>query len=180
MTKNQFKKRIQSFSYEELIEFLLELYGKSTSFKEVMGIFLDPEEGKKILDKYKKKLYKAFTPKNYSLSGAKGIVKEFESVCPDERLRAEFYIAYAVYAADMSSTFGDFGNAFYNSIYDMGAKGIKYLESHGTEYEELTPLIEEMIEACGYFGYGVQDDLRMEYRKVLNKLNGDGINGVYN
>ena len=170
MTKNQFKKRIEAMDRTKLETWLLNLFDSSTAFRDSVSVSLNPSEGRKLLLTYQKKLEKAFNLRNFNLSTVKSIVAEFEGTVADERLRAEMNIVYATLAADLSRAYGDFGKSFYNSIYDAGVKGIRYLEEYPEEFDDVLPLIEDMINSCGFFGYGVQDDLRMEYNRLFEML----------
>lgn len=80
MGLREVKKELQNFEKPQLIELILELYGKDKMTKDYLNFFMNPDE-EALLEKFKERVTKPFLkPRGYrvKLSSAKSALTEFK------------------------------------------------------------------------------------------------------
>lgn len=79
-------------------------------------------------------------------------------------------LGFAQEAAELSKAYGDFGDSFYNSLISAAEKFLNYCKTDQDFFDNMEEQFGKLIETCGYFGYGVSDDLEVtldECREAL-------------
>ena len=167
MTKNQFKKTIKSLSHGELCELLLDFYSDSKVFRDIISSKLSSSDADDVLEKYVSRIEKSFNKiQSFSLSSCKAVVSEYESIAPSQAHTAIINFWFSYYAAEFSRTYGDIDAPFYNALTKSALKAIEYSGIDREFYEQWSDRIEDLIHTCGYFGWGVEDDLRRAFNYV--------------
>jgi hypothetical protein len=171
MTLTEYKKIIKGLSREELESHLFNLFKSNKVFKDIESSSWDPDTAnEELLKEYYKRLEKAFWKESFSLSECKGVLKEYLSRTTDDQTKAEIQLGFAQEAAELSKTYGDFGDSFYNSLISAAEKFINYCKTDTIFFDNYEEGVEKLIDTCGYFGYGVSDDLEVmldECREAL-------------
>ena len=167
MNKRDFKKTIRNLSHDELTELLLDLYSDSKIFREIINSRLSDADADDVLEKYVSRLEKSFNKiHSFSLSTCKSLVSEYESIASDEKHKAIINFWFSHYAAEFSRTYGDIDASFYNALTKSALKAIEYSGIDREFYEQWSDRIEDLIHTCGYFGWGVEHDLRRAFNDV--------------
>ena len=167
MNKRDFKKTIQNLTHDELTEFLVSLYSDSKLFRDLISSRLSDVDADDVLEKYVSRLEKSFNKiHSFSLNSCKSIVAEYESIAPNQAHTAIINFWFAFYAAEFSRTYGDIDAPFYNALTKSALKTIEYSGIDREFYEQWSDRIEDLIHTCGYFGWGVEDDLRRAFNDV--------------
>jgi hypothetical protein len=99
MGLREIKKELQNFEKPQLIELILELYGKDKTTKDYMNFFMNPDE-EALLEKFKERVAKPFAkPRGYRIktSAAKSALTEFKKygVTPTAIVRLNLYFVEA-------------------------------------------------------------------------------------
>ena len=167
MTKTTFKKTIQNLTHDELCGLLLDLYSDSKIFRDIISSRLSESDADDVLEKYVLRLEKSFNKiHSFSLSSCKSILAEYESIAPTDRYKAVINYWFAFYAAEFSRTYGDIDSPFYNALVKAGLRTIEYSGIDRDFYELWHDRIEDLINSCGYFGWGVEEDLKRAFTDV--------------
>ena len=159
MTLTQYKKVIKSLSREELEAHLFEMFKSSKLFKDIESCYWSEESKEELLDDLRKRLGKVFWKENFSLSECKGVLNEHLGRTVDEGTKALMHLAFSAEAVNLSATFGDFGESFYNSLVSSAEKFLDYAKLHPDFFSLHEEEFEEIIFAAEPLGYGVGDDL---------------------
>lgn len=170
MNKSEFKKTINALAHEELTDLVLDLYSDSKAFRDIISSRLSEADADAVLEKYKRKLEKEFNRvHSFSLSSCKSVLLEYESIAPDQAHTAIINFWFAFYAAEFSRTFGDIDSAFYNKLVKSGLKAIEYASRDRDFWNTWSSRFDDLISCCGYFGWGVEDELRQALDAVETK-----------
>lgn len=99
MGLREIKKELQNFEKPQLIELIVELYGKDKMTKDYMNFFMNPDE-EALLEKFMERVGKPFLkPRGYRIktSGAKSALAEFKKygVTPSAVVRLHLYYVEA-------------------------------------------------------------------------------------
>jgi len=179
LNKREFKKTIQSLPHDELCGLLLDLFSTSKVFRDTISSRISPSDADDVLEKYRGRLEKEVNRiQSFSLSSCKSVLTEYESMAPDEKHKAEINFWFAFYAAEFSRTYGDIDSPFYNSLVKAALKAINYASTDREFFEYWSDRFDDLISTCGYFGWGVQEELRRTYTDVelkwFDEDEGDG------
>ena len=167
MTKTTFKKKIQNLTQDQLVSLLLDLFTTSKLFRDIISSRLSESDADDVLEKYVSRLEKSFNKlHSFSLSSCKSILADCESIAPDEKHKAVINYWFAYYAAEFSRTYGDIDSPFYNALVKAGLRTIEYSGIDRDFYELWHDRIEDLINSCGYFGWGVEEDLKRAFTDV--------------
>ncbi len=171
MTLKQFEKKIKTLSSDStLIPTLLSLYENNKAFKDIMSSALSEDDADKVFGKYKKKLERSFSDiESYSLQNCLEILEDYKSIAPDESYRAAMDYWFSHYAADLSATYGDFEDEFYDEIVQSSMRALSYADKDSSFFNDFRDNFERLIEVCGHFGFGVQDDISPVYERIWLK-----------
>ena len=167
MNKSTFKRTIQNLTHDELCELLLNLFSTSMVFRDLISSRLSDVDADDVLEKYVSRLEKSFNKiHSFSLASCKSIVAEYESIAPDQAHTAIINFWFAFYAAEFSRTYGDIDAPFYNALTKSALKAIEYSGIDREFFELWSSHFEDLIHTCGYFGWGVEDNLRRAFDDV--------------
>ena len=170
MTLTQYKKVIKSVSRDELEAHLFSLFKTNKVFKDIESTAFNPKDNQSLLASLIKKLEKTFWKEQFSLSECKSVLKDYISRTNDLDTIALMHLTFASTAAELSATYGDFGNSFYNSILSAGEKCLDHCMQSRLFFEAHENEIESLIQTCGSFGYGVEDYLERKLDDVRDVL----------
>lgn len=136
---SDFKKLLAELSHEELKAEMLKLFQK---LEQVQAFYaqelLSPEERRKILDAYKKKIYREFwtpsgNPKISSSSKLRSIISEFEKVCVSKAELVELLLYRVDVCLEQANEFGGAPDAEYNSAITAFEKALKIITKEKLE-----------------------------------------------
>lgn len=160
MSKPKLKKLLEQFDKDELLKFVLEMYGHSSHVKSYLDGLIDPEEaGKKELPKYQKLIRKEFNVESMraglSFARAKKAIKDFKEICHDPRLVGTLMMDLAEGAAEFTNAFGDMNEGYYSSAYNSFEAALTYLKQHNLllEFRSRAERCVSLSRAIGW-GYG--------------------------
>jgi hypothetical protein len=136
MSKTALKKELQKLTKEQLVEQVLDLYGKNKSVKTFYDFYLSPKNERILLEKCKKSIRREFnmdSPEraNLKFSVAKRAVSELRDlqVSPESIADAMLYIAEC--ACEFTAEWGDMDEPFYTAAWNNFRAALKFIDKHG-------------------------------------------------
>ena len=135
MSKTTLKKELQKLTKEQLIEQILDLYGKNKSVKEFYEFYLNPASEKDLLEKYKKIIYNEFytrddNPKIPRFSACKKAISDFKALTPSPELIADLMLWLAENACQFTHDYGDMWEGYYTSAEINFDAALKFMSKH--------------------------------------------------
>ena len=173
MTLTQYKKIIRSMSREDLEEHLFGLFSSSKPFKDIESSIFSVSDNEKLLEQLQKKLDRVFWKDSFSLSECKGVLKEAISRCAHQPTIALMQLYFASDAAQLSASYGDYGEAFYDALEKAAEKYLDYAKTDVEFFAAHEDESEELIKTCGALGYGVEDDLAIMLEDARDDVYGE-------
>ncbi len=168
MTKQDFTNFITAQSPEDLKSFLISLYDSNEMFRNAMSSAISPDDAEAIFDKYEKRLDNCFVNiESFFGDAAKSILSEYTAMTTNQPAIADMNLAFAEDAVWLTNEFGDFEDEYYDAIVEAGLKAIDYCGKESGYLEDKEDRIEKLIHDCGAFGFGVADELKVAYEKVI-------------
>ena len=80
------------------------------------------------------------------------------------------HLSFATEAVELSATYGDYGESFYNSLFSSAEKFLNYARNDKVFFERNEEAFEKLIKKADPIGYGVADDLETLYYDVRDDL----------
>ena len=170
MTLTQYKKVIKSLSRDELEAHLFGMFKSSKIFKDIESSYWNEESNDELMEGLRKHLKKVFWKEQFSLGECKSVLKDYLGRTVDEGTKALMYLAFATEAAELSATYGDFGESFYNSLESSAEKFLNYAKQHPEYFSLHEEEFENLISTADPLGYGVSDDLGYMIDDVRSEL----------
>jgi hypothetical protein len=173
MSKVKLKKALELMSKDQLSAFVVEMYEHSSSVKEVIDNFLNPEKRGEQLQKYKKIIAKEFYPKNpmtatHSFAKAKSAIKEFRETQPDPKLLADLMMDLPEMCCRFTNEYGDMWAQYYTSTENNYEAALKYMQKH-----DLLMAFQDRAKKCVKYasqcGYGFADNMEEIYSEFYPK-----------
>ena len=136
MTQNQYKQIIKSVSRKEIEEHLFELFKSSKAFKEIEIDFWSRESDDKLLDGMKKQFKDVFWRDKLSMRECKKVLNGYLNRTSDGGTKALMYLAFAAEAIERNIVdYYDYGESFYESIFEAAEKFLDYAKTDRAFYE---------------------------------------------
>lgn len=136
MTQNQYKQIIKSVSRKEIEEHLFELFKSSKAFKEIEIDFWSRESDDKLLDGMKKQFKDVFWRDKLSMRECKKVLNGYLNRTGDGGTKALMYLAFAAEAIERNIIdYCDYGESFYESIFEAAEKFLDYAKTDRAFYE---------------------------------------------
>jgi Family of unknown function (DUF6155) len=138
---SDFKKLLAELSHEELKAEMLKLFQKLPQVQAFYAQDLSsPEERKKILDTYKKKIYNEFwtrgdNPKIANGTALKLIISDFEKVCVAQAELVELLLYRVDCCMEQANDFGGTSDSAYNTALTAFEKALKIIVKEKLEKE---------------------------------------------
>lgn len=173
MTITQYKKIIRTMSREELEEHLFGLFSSSKAFKDIEGSFFSQSYNEKLLEQLQKNLDRAFWREHFSLSECKNILKEAASRCVHQPTIALMQLYFASDAAELSASYGDYGESFYNALEKAAEKYLDYAKTDAEFFKAHEAEFEKLIATSDCLGYGVECDLVIMLEEARSEVYGE-------
>ncbi|MFT4205335.1 MAG: DUF6155 family protein [Chitinophagaceae bacterium] len=163
MSKTALKKELQKLSKEQLIEQILDLYGKNKTVKTFYDFYLNPTNEKKLLEKCKKEIRKEFNVENpmrasLKFSLAKKAISELKDlqVLPETIADAILYLAEC--ACQFTAEYGDMDEPFYTSAWNNYKLALKFIAQHNL-LSQFKTRAKQCVQWASPCGYGFADDI---------------------
>jgi|SRR5690606_18300201 len=163
MSKPALKKELLKLSKEQLIEQILDLYGKNKSIKTFYDFYLNPQNEKELLKKCKRVIRKEFNVERPERSGlkfsvAKRAITELKNlqVSPETIADAMLYLAES--ACEFTSEWGDMDESFYNAAWNNFGAALKFMDKQGL-LDDFKLRAEQCTLWASPCGYGFADDI---------------------
>lgn len=173
MTITQYKKTIRAMSREELEEHLFGLFSASKVFKDIESSCFSPADNEKLLEQLQKKLDRAFWREHFSLSECKNILKEAAGRCVHQPTVALMQLYFASDAAELSASYGDYGESFYNALEEAAEKYLDYAKTDEEFFKAHEAEFEKLIATSDCLGYGVECDLAIMLEEARFEVYGE-------
>jgi len=90
-------------------------------------------------------------------------------LAPDDRYKAAMDFWFSYYAADLSATYGDFENEFYDEMVQSAMRALAYSDKDVTFFNDFNNNFEELLRLTRCFGFGVEADIKSVYERILMK-----------
>ena len=168
MSKIQLQKELQKNTKEQLIEQITELYDSFKPVKEYYENFLNPENVRKLFDKYKLIIVKKFNPNNISRNlrtcfpVAKKAISDFSALKPPPKLVADLMVTLAENACNLSDSWGDMPEHHYTNTENWFEKTLKYLKKEGL-LADFKPRCKKCLKNAMECGGGFSDSIDCVY-----------------
>lgn len=163
MTLTELKKELKTLENSELVEIISNLYKSNDKVKDFLNMrFIGEKYQYDVLEKYKKKMYDEFFPKNMrkmpSLKTAKGLITDFKKIGSNGML-LDLMLYYVECGNEFTNEFGDIDGAFYDSLCSVFNQFVDQLNSNGTEdlYLNFKRRIENLVWSSSNIGWGYGD-----------------------
>ena len=170
MTLTQYKKVIKSLSRDELEAHLFEMFKSSKVFKDIESSCWSEESNDELIVSLRKHLEKVFWKEQFSLGECKSVLNDYLGRTVDEGTKALMHLAFAAEAAELSATYGDFGERFYDSLESSAQKFLDYAKLHSGFFSLHEAEFENLISTADPLGYGVSDSLEYMMEEVRIEL----------
>jgi len=166
MSKTLLKKHLQTFTKEQLVEQILDLYDTIKPVKEFYNFSLQPDENS-IFEKYKKIIVNEFFPKNYMnaktrFSVAKQAIADFAVYKPSPDLVADLMMTLAELASKFTFDFGDMTEQYYTSTVTNFEKALKFIAKNNL-LDNFKLRCETCLKYAEPCGYGFPDEMQEVY-----------------
>ena len=167
MSKSALKKHLLSYSNEQLVETILEMYDNMKPVKEYLEYFLNPNEVE-MLKKYKTVIQKEFAlewkyaePK-LRFSVAKKAIAEFRSFKPAPQLMADLMLTLPELACEFTFNNGDMTEQFYNSAYINYKAALDFIYKNNL-LDDFKVRCQNCLKWASVCGYGFSHDIEDVY-----------------
>ncbi len=172
MSKTDLKKHLQSFTKEQIIEQILQLYDTCKPAKEYFEYSLNPDE-KGQFEKYKAIITNEFYPKGKYVdpktrfSVAKKAIADFRGLNPSPELLADLMVTLPELACKFTFEFGDMWEQYYTSTTTNYELALKFLKKN-----RLLELFRLRCQDCVKYaepcGYGFADEISSLFDEYFN------------
>jgi hypothetical protein len=169
MSKVQLKKHLSTFTKEQIIEVILDLYDARKEAKEYLEFYLNPNEDVK-LDEYKKIIRNEFFPKRGEpkcrFSICRKAISDFKNLKPHPACLADLMLYYIETGCEMTRMYGDMWEQYYTTLGTNFGKAMALIAQLGYT-EQFSERIERMlksVENCGWGFPGTLYDIYYEYK----------------
>jgi len=130
------------------------------------------------LSTYKKIIKESLYPDMYGSSDveirlAKKAISDYTKASKDEDGTIELMLYFLEVGTDVTDTFGDLWEGFYDSMISMGDRIAEKLEKRNDAAltDQLHPRFERLVGLAGHFGWGYGDYLRELYQRLYEYVN---------
>jgi hypothetical protein len=167
MSKTALKKELQGLTKEQLVEQILDLYGKNKAVKEFYDFYLNPKNEKELVGKYKKIIYKEFNLKNPMVAGlkfsvAKRAIADFKSLQPSPEGLADLMLYLPECACEFTANYGDMPGKFYEDTCKNFHKALEVIGKYGL-FDDFELRAKQCVEWASPCGYGFAEDMEYIY-----------------
>jgi len=163
MSNQKLKKELNRLTKEQLIEQILDLYGKNKAVKEFYDFYLNPRNENELAVKYKKIIVKEFDVARPERSGlkysvAKRAISDFRDLQPSPEALADVMLTLPECACEMTYTYGDFSEQFYDSAYNNYKSALAFMAKHNL-LDDFKLRAEQCVKWASPCGYGFASDI---------------------
>jgi hypothetical protein len=169
MSKATLKEELQKLTNEQLVEQILDLYGKNKSVKEFYDFYINPTNEKNLFEKYKQVIYDEFYPKRGNpktrFSVCKKAISDFKALSPAPELVADLMLCLAENACKFTYEFGDMWEGYYTSAENNFDAALKFISKHNL-LDKFKLRTQQCVEWSSHCGWGFCDtiyDIFYEY-----------------
>ncbi|MDR1416430.1 MAG: DUF6155 family protein [Prevotellaceae bacterium] len=163
MSKIALKKELNSFTKEQLVGQILELYDTYKQVKEYYKHYLNPQDESDLMEKYKSIIVTEFYPKSNRIgdarfSVAKKAIADFRALHPSPDLLAELLVTLPEQACQFTHDYGDMSEQYYTSAANNFEVALKFLKKENLldKFKSRCRGCVDNSECCGY---GFRDDM---------------------
>ena len=175
MSKIALKKELQKLTKEQLVEQILDLYGKNKSVKEFYDFYVNPSKSNEtdLFEKYKLVICNEFYPNRGNpkirFSVCKKAISEFKALNPSAELVADLMLCLAENACEFTHDYGDMTEQYYNAAYNNFAAALKFIAKHNL-LELFRLRAEKCVKWASPCGYGFADEIESEYDEYYQEI----------
>src|SRR5690606_6671570 len=154
---------LRKLTKEQLVEQILDLYGKNKSVKAFYDFYLNPQNEKELLEKCKKEIRKEFNVERPERAGlkfsvAKRSISELKNLQTSPEIIADAMLYLAECACEFTHEYGDMDEGFYNAAYNNFKSALKFIQQNGV-LEQFKNREEMCVKWSSPCGYGFADDI---------------------
>lgn len=167
MSRPTLKKELQGLTKEQLVEQILDLYDKNKAVKEFYDFYLNPRNGKELVQKYKSFIRKEFNVEHPERGGekfsvAKRAIADFKGLQPSHEALADVMLYLPESACELTYRYGDYSEQFYNGAYNNFVNALKFIEKHNL-LDDFRSRAEQCVKWASVCGYGFADEIENVY-----------------
>lgn len=164
----ELKKQLSNYDKDELIKLISDLYKNNQSAQQQISMIIDPATTSDVAATYKKRKDAGIWGHYIDLHSAKSAVSEFKKICHDDFAVIDMMLYYVNSCVQLSLNVGDIDAPFYNSLVSMFGNAVKLINKQNdrAKFEDIKPVIENIIAATSRFGWGVYENLTDLYYEI--------------
>lgn len=172
LTEKALVKNLNTMNQEELVKIISDLFKTNKSVEAKLNLMiLGDEYGSKLLEKYKKQLYKIFNPSNivrtgFSLERAQRVLSDFEDICGSGRWYGDLALYFAECATDFTMSYGDINEKFYDALGDAYHDAVATASEDEKLYKLWKDRLEYVYHEFSGFGWGMDIYITEEYYSI--------------
>lgn len=169
MSKKELKKELNKLTKDQLLNQILDLYGRNKFVKEFYEFYLHPEKEKDLAQKYTAIIRKEFDyhgsgyPKT-RFSVAKRAISDFKSLSPSAESLADVMMTLPELACELSFEAGDLEERFYDGCCNNFENALKFIQKNGL-LEKFQKRAEKCVKWAEPCGYGFPDEISGIYEE---------------
>lgn len=169
MSKSSVKKLLKSFTKEQIIDVVMELYDARKEAKEFLEFFAQPNEESKV-EEYKRIIEAEFFPlrgdAKLRFSVCKKAISDFKKLKPSPTALADLMVYYMENACEFTGTFGDMWEQYYESVEGNFKRTLDFLVDNDL-LAQFQPRIKKCLEWTDKCGWGFPDVLYQFYYEAI-------------
>jgi len=173
MSKPALKKHLLSFTREQLVGTVLEMYDNMKPIKEYFEYYLNPNE-EEMLKKYKAIIQKEFPlewkyaePK-LRFSVARKAIAEFKAFKPSPEMLADLMLTLPEVACEFTYNYGDMSEQFYDSAYNNFKAALVFMHKNNL-LDDFKLRCADCVKWASVCGYGFADDMAEIFYQYYNE-----------
>ncbi|MEY2984115.1 MAG: hypothetical protein RLZZ568_732 [Cyanobacteriota bacterium] len=171
LTQAQLKKQLGSYSPEDLIAEISELYRRFPEVKNYYQLKLSSQSESEIVNEYKAKIKKEFFPARGMgrgrLSVAKKPISEYKKVCFNPTSLVDLMIYYVEQGVSFTNEYGDIGAAFYDGMESMFDQALKIVQENDL-HDIFFPRCRAILKDTRGIGWGFHEGLYAIFVETYN------------
>jgi len=163
MSKPALKKELLKLTKEQLVEQMLDLYDKNKAVKEFYDFYLNPNNEKELVVKYKKMIRKEFNVERPESGGekfsvAKKAISDFRGLQPSPEALADVMLYLPESACELTYCYGDYSEQFYDSAYNNYKAALAFIAKNKL-LDSFKLRAQQCVEWASPCGYGFANDI---------------------
>lgn len=169
MGLREVKKELDQLEKDQLIHHLTELYKKYSEVKEYLNFFADPDE-KKLIEKYKERVYEGFYPARgwrLKLGRSRKAINEFKKLGISTEADADILLYFTEVAVQYAREKKPKNETYYTRLENSFLKALEYMKKN-LVLEDFHQRCDYILERSEGFPWNCNEHLRTLHKRHYN------------